>query len=107
MFRDTKKTPLSELNVGAGSVVSSGDNSSVKQRWLIVATDADHVALVSNETFEIESDVIEVQDPNFLSGDEARQLCSKISDKMQWTFTDFFFSTKGMKNVGFSNTNPQ
>ncbi len=103
MFRDTKKTDMCENHVGVGSVICGGENSSLSERFLIVGSGS-KVALIANDTFEIISDWIEVADPNFLSSEESRNLCSKISNKLNWTFTDFFFSAKGMKNTEFKNT---
>lgn len=97
---------MADNHVGVGSVISGSENCSIKERFLIVGSGS-KVALISNETFEVVSDWIEVQDPNFISGTEARKLCEKISNMLNWTFTDFFFSSKGMKGFEFKNSNAQ
>lgn len=107
MFRDTKSSPMSELVVGVGSVIGSGVEGDISRRWLIVSIAPNKVVLINNKTFTCDSNVIDVQDENYLSSSETRALCTRISDKLQWTFTDFFISTKGMKNVGFTNLDPQ
>lgn len=103
MFRDSNRSLMADNHFGAGSVVCGGESSSAKERFLVVS-DGNRVALISNETFELASEWIEVVDTNFISGEEARKLCHQIGNMLGWTFTDFCFSSKGMKNSKFSAT---
>lgn len=99
MFRDSKAS-FNEQNVGVGSVICGGYDN-IEESWLIVGTSTGYAYLVCNKTFMFASEAVKVEDLNYLSSNEVRQLLHAVSNKLNWTFTDFFVSSKGMKNVLF------
>lgn len=100
MFRDSKAS-FNEQNVGVGSVICGGYGN-INKSWLIVGTSTGYAYLVCNKTFMFASEAVKVEDLNYLSSNEVRQLLRVVSDEIGWTFTDFFVSSKGMKNVLFN-----
>lgn len=100
MFRDTI-VEMADGNFGVGSVVCCGNNR-LGHSWLVAGTSDNKVFLIDNETFTVASDFLPVECLNLLSSGEARKLLEGIGSKLNWTFSDFFISTRGMKNCLFS-----
>lgn len=89
MFRGTKKSEMSPKNFGAGSIIKEGNH----QSYLVVAASTQkEVVLVDMKTFTIIS-YTPVDDPNFLSTEEARSVVKAL----RGTFTDYDFDPKGLK----------
>ena len=104
MYRDIPNTGINPDVMGAGSVICGGARDSQHENYLIIADAAQtRVALVNNLTFSIVSPWVEVENVNYLSSSEVRSLTTQVSDDLQWTFTDFFMATRGMKSTSFKN----
>jgi hypothetical protein len=106
MFRDLPNSIINPDVVGVGSVVGHGhDYDSQCENYLIISNrDKNAVALIDNQTFALASQWVPVEDINYLSSGECRALLVEAANKLNWTFTDFFFSTRGMKTTMFKNT---
>jgi hypothetical protein len=89
MFRGTKRTQLSKENFGAGSFVGEGNDP---KKWLVVAQGSS-VVLMRMKDFELIGLLVPVEDPNFLSKEETRNLINVLPG----TFTDYDFDTRGLK----------
>lgn len=104
MFRDVPDTGINPEVMGAGSVICGGAKDSQHENYLVVANGNNTaVALIDNLTFKIVSPWVNVENVNYLSSSECRELVSEVSNKLQWTFTDFFMATRGMKATAFKN----
>ena len=94
MFRQSaSKTEIKEKNFGVGSIVKGSPN--VKETWLVVQFQESSVMLCNLVTFETTNSV-KVDDPAFLTGDEARKLVDTL--KLPYAFSDFSCLAKGLKN---------
>lgn len=92
MFRNTKKSELSDKNFGAGSRIEIGGH----MQWLVVALPhavGEAVRRLNLSTFELEGPVVSVTDPNFLTQQEVAALV----DDLHLTWSDFTFNPKGLK----------
>ena len=104
MFRDVPDTGINPDVMGAGSVICGGPKDSQHENYLVVANgNKTAVALVDNMTFSLVSSWVNVENVNYLSSSECRDLVKEVSNKLQWTFTDFFMATRGMKATPFKN----
>jgi len=92
MFRGTQKTELSERNFSAGSYINVGSFG----KFMVISDGKHGVNLLNLNTYEVMGKWNNVQDPNFLSEAETRELVGI----MDITFTDCDFDPKGMKKVG-------
>lgn len=93
MFRaGIKKSEIREGNFGVGSIVKGSPN--VEETWLVVQFQESSVMLCNLVTFET-TNSIKVDDPAFLTGDEARKLVDTL--KLPYAFSDFSCHAKGLK----------
>ena len=92
MFRDTKFTKIDPANFGAGSIVQDGNVN------YLVAACGKSVALLDLQNFQMLGSWVSVADPNFLSQDEARQVCNQIEGA---TFSDHTLLTIGIKGYSY------
>ena len=95
MFRGTKPSLMDPKSFGVGTVVKEGHDM-----FLLVAAFTREVCFIDLATFAKASDYIKVEDVNFLSEKEAREVIDSM--KRGATFTDYFISTSGLKGVEFS-----
>lgn len=93
MFRGVKPSELSAKNFGAGSTISAGP----QDKWLVVAEFGRFIRLVDLKTFETIDGSVEVDDPNFITEEEARQAVRLINNN--YTFSDYELSPKGQKTL--------
>lgn len=92
MFRDTDGTEINEKYFSVGSVVIAGHN-----KYLVVG-EGKYVRLLCLKTFKVLKGGRDVEDPNFLSATEARELISNTAgDLLQYTFSDFDLDPRGLK----------
>lgn len=104
MFRDVPDTGINPEVMGAGSVICGGPKDSQHENYLIVANaNKTAVALVDNLTYCLVSKWVNVENVNYLSSSECRELTNEVGSKLMWTFTDFFMATRGMKSACFKN----
>lgn len=102
MFRGSEKTEMSKKLFGVGSVIFGNENY-IEEHWLVIGHGKlNAVALLSNKTFELVTDWVTVECVNHLSEAEVRKLIEPVSTKLNWTFTDFDFSSAGMKEKKFN-----
>lgn len=106
MFRDVPDTGINPDVVGAGSVIGGGHEfDSQSENYLVIANaNKTAVALVDNTTYTLVTPWISVENVNYLSSGECRELIKPVSNLLGWTFTDFSISTRGMKTTKFNNT---
>ncbi len=91
MFRDSK-SEMDVTKMGCGSLMSFGHGS----EYLIVALNSREVSLVHTGTFQrVNNAVVVVEDVNFLSSNEVRNLHDLIKDNT--TFSDYSFDPKSYK----------
>jgi len=88
MFRDTNGVRPDNEFLGAGSVVLEGPST----QHVIIAISRHKVALMSLSSFETTA-ILDVQDSNYLSESEARDLAHLIG----CTISDLSFDTTGIK----------
>ena len=94
MFRDTKSSGMSYEKLGVGSIIE-GDN---RIQFLIVGANTESsVQILNLKTMVLSDNSVPVQDINFLSTNEARVLCNYVESS--WTFSDFDFNSKGLKQL--------
>ena len=104
MFRDVPDTGINPEVMGAGSVICGGPKDSQHENYLIIANgDKTAVALVDNLTYCLASKWVNVENVNYLSSMECRELTNEVGSKLMLTFTDFFVATRGMKSTCFEN----
>lgn len=105
MFRDYPKTKMNPEVAGVGSVVSDGHDNP-EHSWLIVGGQTGTcVALVNAKTMQMASCWVDCENIHYLSSNECRELCRQIGNELHWTFTDFFWSSEGMKGRAFASPN--
>lgn len=105
MFRDYPQTKMNPAVAGVGSVITDGTNDP-NRCWLIIGgMTGTCVALVNAATFQLASPWIECENIHYLSSKESRDLCHQIGNELHCTFTDFFWSSEGMKGKTFSSPN--
>lgn len=91
MFRGTLASKMQKDQFGVGSLVKGGNF----QSWLVVGFD-NSVNLVDLYTMVMVSDEwVNVEDMNFLSTNEARELVDLTG--LHWTFTDYELEPAGLK----------
>lgn len=100
MFKDNNITPMSDDKFGAGSVVCGLPNR-LDEVWLVVRLHDNSVCLISNTEFKMIGKPVQVNDPNYLTEAEARELVNQVGNILNWTFTDFSLLTKGHKGKLF------
>ena len=94
MFRGTIASKMQLNQFGVGSIVKAGINHA----WLVVGQD-NAVNLVDMHTMQLIShEWVNVEDMNFISTNEARELMC-LTAYVHWTFTDFEFDAKGIKKI--------
>ena len=93
MFRMKQGLKMDPSRFGVGSVINGGRTN----RLLVVAVDDSHTRLLDLMTFTLLHPVVKVEDVNFISEDECRQLISGTG----WAFSDFEFETEGLKDFSF------
>lgn len=102
MFREKMKSNMCLNQFGIGSVIQGSSN---KDRWLVFGLKGS-VGLIDLDTMQKVDGTIIVDDINFLSEREARWLVGLI--KNNYTFTDYTFSSSGLKanymTVGLGKT---
>jgi hypothetical protein len=92
MFRGESKSKLLPENFGAGSfIIGSGD-----QVWMLVSDGKSSIRLLDLNTLVLTEKYYPVEDPNFLTQDEARRIVELT--KLNWTFTDFELIPAGVKS---------
>lgn len=92
MFRVIQPATLSPETFGVGSFII-GDHDTI---WMIVADGKSSVRLLNMTTYTLTDKYYPVEDPNFLTQDEARKIVDLT--KLNWTFTDFDLIPGGMKS---------
>ena len=106
MFRDYPKTKMNPDVAGVGSVVTTGRSDDPDRCWLIVGGQtATCVALVHAATFQMASGWVDCENIHYLSSNECRELLALIGNELNCTFTDFFWSSQGMKGKAFPSPN--
>jgi len=92
MFRDGTNVKLEEENFSVGSIMNlMGD------MFLVVGNGDNGVALLSLSTFQLEDSLVNVEDCNHLTCDDARA----SMDHMHVTFSDFSPNAKGLKGFDY------
>ena len=93
MFRGSKPSDISPKNFGAGSIIegSPGD------RWLVVNYGDNSVRLVDLNYFGLLNGSVAVEDPNYLTETQARELVRLIDDC--YTFSDYELVPEGLKEI--------
>lgn len=105
MYRDIPNTGINPDVMGAGSVICGGASNDQRTNYLIIANcNKTAVALVDNSTYCLVSKWVNVENVNYLSSSECRELTADVGSQLMWTFTDFFMATNGMKSTSFKNT---
>lgn len=94
MFRETKPTAMNLDNFGVGSVIQTSPDFN----WLVVCEE-NAVGLLNLSTFEILPQSLAVDDPNFLTEDEARHIVRFAEES--YTFSDFSIYPSGLKGWRF------
>jgi hypothetical protein len=89
MFRGTKRSELSRENFSVGSFIGEGNNP---KKWLVVSC-GNYVQLLRMKDFDLLGASVTVEDPNFLSKEETRNLIKVLPG----TFTDYDFDPQGLK----------
>ncbi len=93
MFRaGIKKSEIREGNFGVGSIIKGSPQ--IEETWLVVQFQDSSVMLCNLVTFET-TNSIKVDDPAFLTVDEARKLVDTL--KLPYAFIDFSCMPKGLK----------
>ena len=95
MFRGKEASFVDPKHFGVGSIVNGGS----MMRLMVVAVDGSHVRLLDLSNFGLLYPVVKVEDVNFMSEDEVRQLISGTN----WAFTDFVYDPKGVKELDFES----
>jgi len=97
-FRTSGNTKMRNDQVGVGSLIKG---SHATGDWIIISNrEETHVNLLSQKTYTIvNKENVKVEDIHFISVIEAQALCKNISDQLMWTFSDFDFNTRGVKNL--------
>ena len=90
MFRNLRPSDLNPKNFGAASTIA-GDPS---ESWVVVNEDG-KVRLMNLQTFQMVPGHIEVEDPNWLTESQARELVRLIDNN--YTFSDYTLLPKGFK----------
>ena len=91
MFRGVSASKLLPENFGAGSFII-GDGNTI---WMLVSDGKSSIRLLDMNTFVLTEKYYTVEDPNFLTQDEARRIVELT--KLNWTFTDFVLIPGGAK----------
>lgn len=93
MFRGTVASKMHLDQFGVGSLIKGGNF----QSWLVIGFD-NAVNLIDLYTMMMVSDEwVNVEDVNFLSTDEARELMNLTG--LHWTFTDYDLEPEGLKKI--------
>jgi len=93
MFRNSKPSDISLKNFGAGSTIEGSPG----EKWLVVNDGDNRVRLVDMEYYGALDGSVEVEDPNFLTEEQARQLVRLIDDC--YTFSDYTLNPAGIKQT--------
>lgn len=97
MFRDTGNAKMSKDTVGVGSTVKGNFDS---EDYMFVCIGDKSVGLLNLQTMIIDGkSVVSVEDINYISSAEARNILNSLGNKLNWTFTDFEIIPKGLKRV--------
>ena len=90
MFRKPPSAGLSPEHFGAGQILV-GD-----YKYLLVGgIGAECIILINLQSMQQLQGFVQVEDINQISQEEARKVCDLT--KLNWTFSDFDFDTKGIK----------
>ncbi len=94
MFRGTLNSKIDPTHFGVGSVVVG----SHKEYWLVVGSNK-VVRLLNLSTYQLSKDGSTVEDINFISSDEAREICNLTEE--HFAFSDYTLDAEGLKSVEF------
>lgn len=97
MFRNTKKSEINHEHFGAGSVIQAGPT----RNFLVIADHFNYVYAVDCNTFNIIGNGVVIEDKNWLTASEARELVNAVGSVLHMTFSDFTLYPAGMKNKLF------
>ncbi len=100
MFRDSGRSGIDAKRFGVGSLISD--------QWshchVVVATAENMVQLVDCENWTVKGKQVAVSDVDHLTEKEVRALCDQTG--LDWTFTDFDFTSdhsKGLKGFDMNS----
>lgn len=88
MFRGKTKSKMQPDQFGVGSIIKAADD------YLVVGF-VKSVKVLNLVTMELSHDLVDVEDINFISENEARKICTLVNPN--WAFTDFEIDAKGLK----------
>lgn len=90
MFRGIQKSKMQHDQFGVGSIFEAGRN----ERFLVVFQHS-AIKVLSLQTFELSANSVQVEDVNFLTQEETRQIVNLTG--LNYTFSDFDFKSAGLK----------
>ena len=91
-FRGASDSKLLEGNFSIGSIIREGKHD---KGYLVIGNGGHGVRLLNLTTFRLDTDNwIEVEDPHYISNNEARELISEF----KYSFSDYDYIDKGLKD---------